>query len=141
MYVPSWMPHWVRNGPEASVSLSITFRTQASRRAERVHRINSRLRQLRLSPRPPGGSAIRDRAKESAWVALTGTRRRISPLSERSAGHRMTGPAEIGTTAPEDLEEISDEWDALADRVAATPFMRPRLDRGLVARVRQREAR
>jgi hypothetical protein len=80
VYVPSFMPHWVRNGPEASVSLSITFRTQASRRAERVHRINSRLRQLGLSPRPPGGSAIRDRTKESAWVAVTGTRRRISPL-------------------------------------------------------------
>ena len=37
----------------------------------------------------------------------------------------MTGPAEIGTTGHEDLEEIFDEWDALADRVAATPFMRP----------------
>lgn len=80
VYVPSFMPHWVKNGPEASVSLSITFRTRASRRAERVHRINARLRQLRLSPRPPGRSPIRDRAKESAWVAVTGTRRGISPL-------------------------------------------------------------
>ena len=37
----------------------------------------------------------------------------------------MTGPAETGTAAAENYEEIFDEWDALADRVAATPFMRP----------------
>ena len=37
VYVPSFMPHWVQNGPAASISLSITFRTPASLRAERVH--------------------------------------------------------------------------------------------------------
>ena len=41
VYVPSFMPHWVQNGPRASVSLSITFRSRESLRADRVHRINS----------------------------------------------------------------------------------------------------
>jgi hypothetical protein len=69
VYVPSFMPHWVQNGAAASISLSITFRTQASRQAERVHRMNAGLRKLGLSPAPPGVSARRDQAKESVWIA------------------------------------------------------------------------
>jgi JmjC domain len=72
VYVPSFMPHWVQNGPHASVSLSITFRTQASLRAERVHIVNARLRQLGMSPKPPGSSAVPDRIKESVWLAVRG---------------------------------------------------------------------
>jgi hypothetical protein len=70
VYVPSFMPHWVQNGPEASVSLSITFRTPSSRRAERIHRMNAQLRRLGLSPSPPGPSVMRDRAKEAVWLAM-----------------------------------------------------------------------
>jgi hypothetical protein len=74
VYVPSFFPHWVQNGPRASVSLSLTFRTQASRRAERVHTINARLRRLGLKPVPPGVSPVRDRTKELAYTALRGWR-------------------------------------------------------------------
>ena len=70
VYVPSFWPHWVQNGPEASISLSITFRTRESQRAERVHLFNAGLRRLKLSPRPPGTSMAGDRAKESAWLAV-----------------------------------------------------------------------
>ena len=63
VYVPSFYPHWVQNGPAASISLSITFRSERSRRNERVHKMNARLRRLRLSPRPPGVSEKSDRAK------------------------------------------------------------------------------
>jgi hypothetical protein len=65
IYVPPVMPHWVKNGPAVSVSLSITFRTEVSRRSEIVHGVNHRLRKLRLSPRPPGESERADRAKEA----------------------------------------------------------------------------
>jgi Cupin superfamily protein len=65
VYVPPVMPHWVKNGPAISVSLSITFRTEVSRRSEIVHGVNHRLRKLRISPRPPGESERRDRAKET----------------------------------------------------------------------------
>jgi hypothetical protein len=66
VYVRPDAPHFVVNGPEASVSLSITWRTPSTRRAARVHRINGRLRRLRLDPRGPGHSPGRDRIKEAA---------------------------------------------------------------------------
>jgi hypothetical protein len=69
VYVPSFMPHWVQNGPRASISLSITFRTPAILRLERVHLLNARLRRAGLSPRRPGDSVLRDRVKEAIWVA------------------------------------------------------------------------
>jgi hypothetical protein len=85
VYVPSFMPHWVQNGPRASISLSITFRTRESLRAERVHRINARLRRLRLSPHPAGESPVRDRAKESVWLTIRGSQRRFSALRSRDS--------------------------------------------------------
>ena len=88
VYVPSWMPHWVQNGPQASISLSITFRTRVSRRAERVHRINARLRRLRLSPKPAGASPVRDIAKESVWLMVRGSQRRVSGLKRALRGAR-----------------------------------------------------
>jgi hypothetical protein len=65
VYVYPFAPHWVRNGPEASVSLSITFRTRLSERTERAHAVNARLRRLHLSPRPAGSSPRVDHAKAS----------------------------------------------------------------------------
>lgn len=68
VYVPPWRPHWVQNSDAVSISLSITFRTALSERAERVHIVNSHLRRAHLSPRPPGSSPMVDRAKETAYV-------------------------------------------------------------------------
>jgi hypothetical protein len=77
VYVPPFEPHWVQNGRVASISLSITFRTRASEQFERVHQLNARLRRLRLSPKPPGVSARDDRAKETAHLLLSGSRRLV----------------------------------------------------------------
>jgi Cupin superfamily protein len=54
VYLPVHAPHFVRNGPHVSVSLSVTFFTPVARRAEAIHWLNPRLRRLRVSPRPPG---------------------------------------------------------------------------------------
>lgn len=70
VYVYPFAPHWVRNGGEVSVSLSITFRTRATQRAEGVHRANARLRRLGLSPRPAGSSKSADAAKSAVVAAL-----------------------------------------------------------------------
>jgi hypothetical protein len=67
VYIAPFLPHWVINGDEVSISLSIPFRTEASERAEQVGWINSRLRRLRLSPRPPGESERLDRAKAGVF--------------------------------------------------------------------------
>lgn len=75
VYVYPFAPHWVRNGPEASVSLSITFRTPESRQAERVHRFNARVRRLGIHPVPAGRSPARDKAKATVMETLSRMRR------------------------------------------------------------------
>jgi hypothetical protein len=95
VYVPPFHPHWVRNGPRASISLSITFRTRASEQFERVHQMNARLRRMHLSPRPPGVSARDDRAKEAAHLLLSRSRRL---LQRRGALGRSRRRRSSGTT-------------------------------------------
>jgi hypothetical protein len=85
VYVPPFAPHWVQNGPAASISLSITFRTRLSQRNEHVHWFNARLRRLHLSPRPPGGSEVRDVAKASV-VRAWGASRRLAGRTLRARG-------------------------------------------------------
>jgi hypothetical protein len=64
VHVPQTAPHWVQNGPEVSVSFSITFQTRASLRQARAHRVNARLRRWGLEPSPVGRSALRDEMKQ-----------------------------------------------------------------------------
>jgi hypothetical protein len=79
VYVPVHAPHWVANGPQASVSLSITWYTPAVDRAGRVHAFNGRLRRLRLDPRPPGDGGA-DHAKAFLQRSLSRLKRlRPSP--------------------------------------------------------------
>lgn len=68
VYVYPFAPHWVKNGPKASVSLSITFRTAESLKAERIQHVNARLRRLHLAPKPPGVSHWRDEMKVAAFT-------------------------------------------------------------------------
>ena len=65
--VPHSAPHRVKNGDVVSISLSITFQTPRSERIGDVYAINTRLRALRLSPRPPNGDGVRDRIKSAAY--------------------------------------------------------------------------
>ena len=81
VYLYPWAPHWVYNGPDTSVSLSITFRTRRSEREERVHQVNGWLRRRGWSPTPVGQSAGVDRAKAAyacfaGWVQRGGRRQR-----------------------------------------------------------------
>jgi hypothetical protein len=65
VYVPPFAPHWVHVGAQASISLSITFRTRASLEMERVSHFNAHMRRLHLPSRLPGISPSRDRLKAS----------------------------------------------------------------------------
>jgi hypothetical protein len=67
VYIAPFLPHWVINGGEVSISLSIPFRTESSERAEHVGWINSRLRRFHLSPKPPGKSERVDRTKDGIF--------------------------------------------------------------------------
>lgn len=83
VYVRPDAPHFVVNGPEASISLSITWRTPTTRRTARVHRINGRLRRLRIDAQAPGHHTGRDRLKEAAS--------RVDAAVERVAARRRRG--------------------------------------------------
>jgi hypothetical protein len=58
-------PHWVQNGPEISVSLSIGLCLHESNRVAKIYQANYLLRKLGLQPTPPNRSRWRDRLKVS----------------------------------------------------------------------------
>jgi ribosomal protein L16 Arg81 hydroxylase len=75
VYLPSYVPHWVETEAGVSVSFSIPFFTSYTERAEGVSRINRRLRQLHLSPRPLGTSEPIDKTKAAVFRSLQKLRR------------------------------------------------------------------
>ena len=75
LHFPVAVPHWVRNGPEVSISFSITFRSDSSHGRELIYRANARLRKLGFSPRPPGQSILFDSTKRAAFAALSELKR------------------------------------------------------------------
>ena len=68
VHIPFAAPHWVRNGPRASVSLSVTFRTRATVAREGTVKVNAFLRRLGLSPSPLGRSPARDAVKTTSFA-------------------------------------------------------------------------
>lgn len=54
VHVPMAAPHWVANGADVSISLSITFRSERSNQRQRLYQINARLRRLGLTPTAVG---------------------------------------------------------------------------------------
>jgi hypothetical protein len=76
VYVPLKAPHWVKNGPEPSVSFSITWRSRQSLDEASLRLANYRLRRMGLKPPSPGSRPLRDRA---------------AVLAERAAS-RLVGP-------------------------------------------------
>jgi hypothetical protein len=76
LHVPVTAPHWVQNGPEVSVSFSITFHTPQTLRSAHVHRMNARLRRLGLRPADEG---------RGRWPALDTLKHFASRAGERAA--------------------------------------------------------
>jgi len=70
IYLPVMAPHHVRNGPEPSVSLSITWRSEWSVAEADARAFNRVLRARGFDPLPPGRWPARNRAKSIAWRLL-----------------------------------------------------------------------
>lgn len=70
LHVPLKWPHWVRNGPTPSVSLSITWRTHWSYEEADARGFNALLRRTGLRPAAPAPFPERNRAKAFAHRAL-----------------------------------------------------------------------
>jgi ribosomal protein L16 Arg81 hydroxylase len=66
LHFPVHAPHYVRNGPDVSISFSITFRTPDLERLVRTHQFNAWLRRRGVPPAPVGQHPGRDRLKSLA---------------------------------------------------------------------------
>lgn len=62
VHVPLKAPHAVRNGPEPSISFSVTWRSEASDREARLRRANRMIRRCGGRPPSPGARPGRDAA-------------------------------------------------------------------------------
>ncbi len=75
VYVPVKAPHWVRNGPEVSISFSITWRSEWSYREEYARRMNALLRRAGLRPGEPGRYPHQNHVKSLGYRIFDKTRR------------------------------------------------------------------
>jgi hypothetical protein len=81
VHIPVNAPHWVRNGPEVSVSVSINFHYKDALLAD-VYRANYWLRRVGLRPAEPRRSAERDALKST----LYGSARMLGATTRRLLG-------------------------------------------------------
>jgi len=70
VYVPVMAPHFVRNGPDSSISLSITWRSDWSFAEADARGFNRLLRRIGLRPAPPGRWPAGNKGKALAYRAL-----------------------------------------------------------------------
>jgi hypothetical protein len=75
LHFPLNWPHWVRNGDEVSISLSITYRTPQSERTSIIYNVNHQLRKRGFNPTPYGKSALLDSTKFNAYRVTRRTMR------------------------------------------------------------------
>ncbi len=71
VHVPPTAPHWVQNGNNVSVAISINYELRSVARLARIHRVNWRMRNFGLRPTPPGLSPWRDQLKVATQFGVT----------------------------------------------------------------------
>jgi hypothetical protein len=95
VYIPPGTPHWVHNGPDISLSVTLTYFTAATVRENRVENLNAKLRRRHLNPREPGRSAAVDTAKACA-LGLWTIAERLRSVSVGTKQQASQAPAEGG---------------------------------------------
>jgi Cupin-like domain len=70
IYVPLMAPHWVQNGPDVSVSFSITWRSAFSYSEAEARGMNAILRRTGFNPASPKRYPARNLAKSTAFRAV-----------------------------------------------------------------------
>jgi hypothetical protein len=79
IYVPVKAPHFVKNGPETSISFSVTWRSEWSYRESDAHGLNHLLRKAGIDPAPPARFPHQNHAKSIAYRAVEKARRILRP--------------------------------------------------------------
>lgn len=103
---PVRAPHWVKNGEDYSVSLSILFFLRAFDLQARVYQANHVLRRLGMTPTPPGRSAMKDGIKIFAMGNL-GYKPRTKSQVIRFGYKKFTAPVFLGRRILERLKQRS----------------------------------
>jgi hypothetical protein len=93
VYIPPGTPHWVHNGPDISLSVTLTYFTAATIRENRIEDFNSYLRRRHLKVREPGRSAVVDTAKIGAMGAWAVGRRLRAAVGGAKADGEADGQA------------------------------------------------
>lgn len=70
LFVPVMAPHFLRNGPDVSISLSITWRSDWSFAEADARAFNSVLRKIGMRPKAPGRFPAENKAKAMAWRVM-----------------------------------------------------------------------
>lgn len=76
VYMPFTGPHLVNNQDNVSITVSMTYCTDETRRVETIYRGNHALRRLGLEPKPVGLSPLRDGLKHAAFQTYLNARAR-----------------------------------------------------------------
>lgn len=89
VHIPLNSPHWLKNGDEISISLSINYQYKDDRR-KNIYQANYYLRRAGLKPKPPGSSKLIDHMKASAvtvgrkidgqWKKIKSTKPSVTPI-------------------------------------------------------------
>ncbi len=70
VHVPLMWPHWVKNGPEPSISFSITWKSRWVYEEADIRGLNHMLRRAGLNPAAPAPFPHRNPAKAYAYRAI-----------------------------------------------------------------------
>ena len=95
VYIPPGTPHWVHNGPDISLSVTLTYFTAATVRENRVENFNAKLWRRNLNPQEPGRSAVVDTAKVCA-LGLWTLGQRLRSVSAGAKQQPSQAPGEGG---------------------------------------------
>jgi len=76
VYIPPYTPHWVTNGDETSLSLTVTFFDRSNEAESLVQAFNAKVSQLRVHPAPYGRHPLADRLKVGVMRGYRAVRRR-----------------------------------------------------------------
>ncbi|MGP6159149.1 MAG: transcriptional regulator [Vulcanimicrobiaceae bacterium] len=76
VHIPVNNPHWVLNGPEVSVSISVNFHYRDTYLAD-LYRANYYLRRVGLKPMPPKRSTLVDNLKRTTFGLAKGLRQTV----------------------------------------------------------------
>ncbi len=87
LHFPVAAPHWVQNGPEVSISFSITFQTQDSTDRQSLHRLNRQLRKFGITPKNVGLSLTRDQLKLRLVNGIRGVKQLLGKSEEQQKSY------------------------------------------------------